>query len=82
MTTLTHRRHLILITSRDGGGSSEVGHIPQSSSFRSRSALLISVFLLAYGLLYVPYYFDRPIDNPAEVFMATIVLIALLRRGQ
>jgi hypothetical protein len=55
-------------------------HFSEFRCFRSRSALLISVFLLTYGLLYVPYYFDRPIDNPVEVFMAAIGSIALLRR--
>lgn len=34
----------------------------------------------AYGLLYVRYYFDRPIDNPVEVFMVAIASIAMLRR--
>ena len=45
--------------------------VPVSDRFRP----LISVFLLTLVLLYVPYYFDRPID------MAVIALIALLRLG-
>lgn len=50
--------------------------VPVSDRVRRSSFLY---FLLTYGLLYVPYYFDRPIDNPVEVFIAAIVSIALLR---
>ncbi|SRR6266403_2204596 len=59
MTTPTHRP---LITSRDGGRNSRVvTFFRLQVSDRVWSSFL---YFYSYGLLYVSYYFDRPIDNP------------------